>query len=160
MKFSVSCTVEGVSDIATKTVDTQQNLIPEAILFCERWINKGGGTKGEPWSKKPVILNVVDRNTSALLLGFVVQDELAASMFVVSGCDKAADQAIVQQFRDNCQQAGWSAEHAAHKVPAPGMYLICMPTKQGEIGMNVVKGLEGLGDHLAAAFFNMVGLPV
>lgn len=119
--------------------------------------NKGGGAKGEPWSQKPVYLTVVDRNDSALLLGFVIEGELAAFMFVISGKDKAADQAIVQQFRDRCQQARWNAEHSGHTVPAPGMYLMCNPMRD-DIAPQVLKGLEDLGDHLAAAFFSMIGV--
>jgi hypothetical protein len=115
--------------------------------------------KGDPWSQKPVALTVVDRNASACLLGFVIQRELAAFMFVISGKDNAADQAIVRQFRERCQQAGWDAAHAAHQVLAPGVYLMCNPMHDN-IGDNVIKGLEQLGDHLAAAFFNQVCLPV
>jgi hypothetical protein len=114
---------------------------------------------GDPWSQKPVALTVVDRNASACLLGFIIQGELAAFMFIIGGKDNAADQAIVQQFRERCQEAGWDAVHAAHQVPAPGVYLMCNPMHEN-IKDNVVKRLEQLGDHLAAAFFNQACLPV
>ncbi len=159
MKFSVACNVEGVADIGTRTVDTRQQLEPWAILFCERWLTQGGGQKGDPWSQKPVDLTVVARNASGCLLGFVIQGELAAFMFIISGKDHAADQAIVQQFRERCEQAGWDATHAAYQVPAPGLYLMCNPMHDNIAG-NVVKGLEQLGDHLAAAFFNQIGFPL
>jgi len=159
MKFNVSCTVEGVDDIARKSVDTQSQLEPLAIQFCERWITKGGGEKGEPWSQKPVILSVVNRNASAILLGFVIQDELAAFMFVISGTGIEADQAIVNQFRDGCTAAGWNVEHDAEKVATPGVYLIVNPIND-DLPNAVVKGLEDLSDHLAAAFFKVVGMPI
>lgn len=158
VRFNVYCTVRGVPDIATKAVDTDQ-MYGTAILFCERWINTGGGEKGDPFTGKPVQMTVVDKDASAILLAFEIKDEMAALMFAISGKDEDADRAIIQRFSQECSGSNWEPVHDPMRVEAPAVYLIC-DSPQEDVSWNVLKGLEEITDNLAAAFFNQTGLPV
>jgi hypothetical protein len=159
MEFTIACHLLSVDDDLVKTVvDTKTGLQEPRISFCEHWLETGD-EKFDPLSKRPVQLSVVERNQSGIVLAYVIWGGVAAFMFAISGINSDDDQKVVQTFRDRCQSAGWVSDHAAYNVPAPGMYLLADPA-QDDLSDNGATGLMQLANHVTAAFFRQVGLPV
>jgi hypothetical protein len=159
MQFAIACHLLGEDDdLVTTVVDTKTELQEPRIFFCERLL-KTGDEEFDPISMRPVQLRVVERNQSAIVLGYVILGRTAAFMLAISGNNSADDQKVVRRFRDRCQSTGWVSKHAAYNVPAPGMYLLADPA-QGDLSDNGATGLLQLAKHVTAAFFSQVGLSV
>lgn len=145
-------------DLLTTLVDTTTSLQGPRISFCEQWLTTCD-ERFDDLSKRPIQLDVVERNQSAIVLEYLIWGATAALMFAISGISAGDDQTAVQTFRERFQSEGWVSEHAAFVVQVPGMYLLADPA-QDSLSDDTEAGLMQLAQHVTAAFFRQIGLPV
>ncbi len=159
MQFTVAMTADDAAEIATKIVDTENDLHGPTVLSCDRWISGGGGIKFDPNIGQRVGMRIVHTDDSSAILDFEIEGQIQVVLLLLSGIAPEQDAAAAQQFRELCGELNASVAHAAFQLTAPLAYVICNPLRT-DLPETLVSAMVTLCDHFSAALLNHRGRPV